>query len=445
MDILTLSRLQFAAATMFHYLFVPLTLGLSLLLAFMETAYVRTGDERWKKLVKFFGKLFFINFTIGIVTGITLEFQFGTNWARYSKFVGDIFGSLLAIEATTSFFLESTFLAVWFLGWERVSKRVHLAAIWIVALAANHSAFWILVANSWMQHPVGYEIRDGRAEMTDFLAVVFQPFAIHTYLHALFGAWILSGMFVMAVSAIHLLKRRDTDLFARSFRLGLAFAFVFSLCSVVQGHMHAVEVAKLQPAKLAAMESQWETRTHAPKYLFVFPDEKNERNLVEWIPMTPLLSLLAFHRPDAEVKGLLEFPKEERPPVLPVWLAFHIMVGLGFLFPLLTGAGLLLWRRFGTADRLADGYLAVTLLALPLPWIANQAGWIVTEVGRQPWIVYGLMKTADGVSRIDPTQVLVTLVGFVVVYSLLGIANFGLIAKYALAGIPAAKGEAPHA
>jgi len=434
-DVVTLSRLQFAVATMFHYLFVPLTLGLSVLLALMQTRYYRTGDETWRRMARFFGKLFFINFAIGIVTGITLEFQFGTNWARYSRFVGDVFGSLLAIEATTSFFLESTFLAVWWLGWDRLSRGAHLASIWIVALAANNSAFWIIAANSWMQNPVGYEIRNGRAEVTDFLAVITQPFALLTFVHVLSGAYILSGMFVMAVSAVHLLNRRNVPFFAKAFRLGAAFAFVFAVASVAHGHFHGMEVAKLQPAKLAAMESHWESMRPAPKYLFVLPDEKNERNLVEILPIPKLLSMLAFHAP-SEVKGLKDFPKEERPPVIPVWLSFHVMVGLGFLFPIITGAAL--WLAFhgplegGGLAR--EGILLASILALPLPWIANQAGWIVTEVGRQPWIVYGVMKTADGASRIEPTQVLVTLAGFLLVYTLLGLCNAGLILKYALAG-----------
>lgn len=447
MDLLTLSRLQFAVATIFHFLFVPLTLGLSVLIALMETQYVRTGDEAWKRMAKFWGKLFFVNFAVGIVTGITLEFQFGTNWSRYSAFVGDIFGALLAIEATTSFFVESTFIAVWFLGWERVSKRVHLAAIWIVALAANNSAFWILVANAWMQHPVGYALRNGRAELTDLLAIVTQPFAILTFLHMLFAAYILAGMFVMAVSAYHLLNRREVPLFGRSFRLGLAFAFAFSLLAVAEGHLHGVEVAYVQPVKLAAMESRWETSAYAPKHLFVIPDVRNERNLVEFPRIPGLLSLLAFHRPDAVVRGLKDFPAADRPPVVPLWLAFHVMVGLGMLFPALTGAGLLLWRRLEGTGFVVESYLLACLLALPLPYLCIQAGWVVTEVGRQPWIVYGVMRTADAASRIEPTQVLVTLIGFVGLYSLLGLANFFLLAKYAIAGTaPAdATGGAPHA
>src|SRR5208282_4099459 len=221
MDTVMLSRLQFAAATIFHFLFVPLTLGLSVLLAIMETTYVRTGNEEYKKMVQFWGKLFLINFAIGIVTGITLEFQFGTNWSRYSQYVGDIFGSLLAIEATVAFFLESTFIAVWAFGWKRLSPKAHAVTMWQVALASNVSALWILIANAWMQHPVGYVIRNGRAELQDFLAVITQRFAFQMFFHTIFGAYILAGFFVMGVSAYHLLRRQHTVFFTKSFRLAL--------------------------------------------------------------------------------------------------------------------------------------------------------------------------------------------------------------------------------
>ncbi|MEM5789941.1 MAG: cytochrome ubiquinol oxidase subunit I, partial [Syntrophobacteraceae bacterium] len=281
MDTLMLSRLQFAAATFFHFLFVPLTLGLSILIAIMETLYVRTGDEEYKNMARFWGKIFLINFAIGVVTGITLEFQFGTNWSRYSQYVGDIFGSLLAIEATVGFFLESTFIAVWAFGWNRLSPKAHAVTIWLVAAAANMSAVWILIANSWMQHPVGYTIRNGRAELTDLVAIITQPFAWHTIVHTLAAAYILSAFFVIGVSAWHLLRKQHVSFFTKSLKLGLYMALLFSVTEAVQGHMHGGEVARTQPTKLAAMESFWETRKSAPQFLFVIPDPENERNLVE--------------------------------------------------------------------------------------------------------------------------------------------------------------------
>jgi len=433
-----LSRLQFAVATFFHFLFVPLTLGLSLLIALMETRYVRTGNEEYRRQARFWGKIFLVNFALGVVTGITLEFQFGTNWSRYSKYVGDIFGSLLAIEATTSFFLESTFVAVWALTWDRLSPRLHCLSIWLVAAASNLSAIWILTANAWMQHPVGYVIRNGRAELENFWAIVTQPFGWQIIFHTLTGAYILSGFFVMGVSAYHLLREQHVSFFTKSFRLGLIFALIFSVAEVVQGHLHGAAVARLQPAKLAAMEALWETQAGAPQTLFLIPDEKNERNLVEIGRIPGLLSLLAFHDRQAVVRGLKDFPPEERPPVLLTFLAFRVMVGLGFLFVLLTGLGWLL------RDRLLVNplYLRVMLYAIPLPYLALQAGWIVTEVGRQPWIVYGLMKTKDAVSPIAASQVGVTLVAFLLVYGLLGVLAFYLMAKFAKAGPEPAPAQA---
>ena len=430
MDVLMLSRLQFAAATFFHFLFVPLTLGLSVLVAIMETIYVRTGNEEYRRMAKFWGKIFIINFAVGVVTGITLEFQFGTNWSRYSRYVGDIFGSLLAIEATLAFFLESTFLAVWIFGWNRLSPKLHAVCIWLVALASNLSAVWILIANAWMQHPVGYVLRNGRAELDNFLAIVIQPFAFQIFLHTVSGAYILAGFFVMGISAYHLLRRQQTGFFTKSFRLGLTFALIFSIAELVQGHYHAGEVAKIQPTKLAAMESFWETKANAPQVLFAIPDDKHERNLVEFGRIPGLLSILAYHTPSATVKGLKDFPKEERPPVALTFVAFRLMVGLGVLFVVLT---VWAWLKRHKLES-SPGLLKVMLYAMPLPYIALQAGWIVTEVGRQPWIVYGLMKTSDAVSPIAVSQVGTTLVAFIVVYGLLGAVAFYLVSKHARRG-----------
>jgi cytochrome d ubiquinol oxidase subunit I len=422
--------LQFAAATFFHFLFVPLTLGLSILIAIMETKFVRTGDEDYRRMAKFWGKIFLINFAVGVVTGLTLEFQFGTNWSRYSRYVGDIFGSLLAIEASVAFFLESTFIAVWAFGWKRLSPKVHAVSIWLVAIASNLSAVWILIANAWMQHPVGYVIRNGRAELEDFMAVVTQTFAIHEFIHTVSGAYILAGFFVMGVSAYHLLKKQHVDFFTKSFRLALTFALIFSIVEVVQGHMNGAEVAKAQPTKLAAMESLWETTQGAPQHLLVIPDEKNERNIVEFGAIPGALSWLAYHDTKATVKGLKEFPKDERPPVTLTFIAFRVMVALGMLFPVLMLIG---WfKRKKLVD--SPGFLKIMLFAMPLPYIAAEAGWMLAEVGRQPWVVYGVMKTADAVSPISSPQVMLSLIAFIAVYSLLGGAAVYLIAGHARKG-----------
>lgn len=430
MDVLLLSRLQFAVATMFHFLFVPLTLGLSILTAIYETMYVKTGDVDYKRAAKFWGKLFLINFALGVVTGITLEFQFGTNWSSYSKYVGDIFGALLAIEATLAFYLESTFVGVWLFTWDKVKPAVHATFIWIVAISSNLSALWILIANGWMQNPVGYVLRNGRAELDNFITVITNPFAVVEFIHTVSGAYILAGFFVLGVSAWHLLRKNEVAFFTKSFKVAATFVLVFALFEVFNGHIHGSEVAKAQPAKLAAMESHWETKKNAPMYLFAIPDVANERNSVELLPIPGMLSMLAFHTTDAEVKGLKDFPKKDRPPVELTFWSFRVMVGLGFLFVLVGG---LAWIKRN--DPLSSqGLLKLLLLMIPMPYIANEAGWMVAEVGRQPWIVYGLMRTSEGVSILAVSQVAISLAAFVVFYSALGLVDFYLLAKYARKG-----------
>jgi cytochrome d ubiquinol oxidase subunit I len=430
MDVVMLSRLQFSATTLFHFLFVPLTLGLSVILAVMETQYVRTGDETYLRMTKFWGKLFLINFAVGVVTGITLEFQFGTNWSRYSAFMGDIFGSLLAIEATAAFFLESTLIGVWVFGWKRLSPKAHAAVMWLVAGASNLSAIWILTANGWMQNPVGYAIRNGRAELQDFGAVVFNKFSILQILHVLPAALILAGFFVMGISAFHLLKKQHIDFFTRSFKIGLTFGLIFSIFIAVQGDFHARNVTEVQPAKLAAMEALWETTTRAPMHLIALPSDEEERNIIQIGSIPGLLSFLGHHDFNAEIKGIKEFPRDERPPVLLTFLSFRTMVGLGTYFILVTILGFVL------RNKLLDYplYLKLMMFSVPLPYLAIEFGWLLAEVGRQPWIVYGLMKTPAGVSPIDIIQVATSLGAFVLIYTLLGAVGYYLIIKKAVKG-----------
>ncbi len=430
MDVLLASRLQFAAAAIFHFLFVPLTLGLSFLTAIFQTLWLKTGDDDYKRAARFWGKLFLINFGLGVVTGITLEFQFGTNWRFYSEYVGDIFGSLLAIEATLAFFLESTFIAVWWFGWNRLSPKINTLAIWLTAIASNISALWILLANGWMQHPVGYVIRNGRAELESFAAVLTNSFAWWEFLHTVPSAYVLSGFFVLGVSAWHILRRNELSLFKKSFRVAAIWTMVFSLYLIVEGHIHGAEVAAKQPTKLAAMESHWDTEKGAGWALFAIPDEEKERNSVEFIRIPNLLSLLAFHDPEAEVKGLKEWSKEERPPVALTFYSFRIMVGLGLLFGLLSVLAFLRRNNPENAPKL----LKILIWNIPLPYIAAQAGWMVAEVGRQPWIVYGLMKTKDAVSPLSSLQVGLSLPAFIIVYSILGVICFWLIAYHARKG-----------
>lgn len=429
-DPVLLSRLQFAVAVFFHFIFVPLTLGLSVLLVWMETRYVMTGDEVYKRMAKFWGKLFIINFTLGVVTGITLEFQFGTNWSRYSMYVGDIFGSLLAIEATLAFFLESTFLAVWAFGWERVGKKTHCFAIWMVAIASNISALWIMFANGWMQHPVGYVIRNGRAELDDFLAILANPYAWGQYAHTIVSSWMLAGFFVLGVSAWHLARRSNSDFFRRCFRMAAPFALVCALLAAVTGHHQGTVVAKYQPVKLAAMEAQWETQKNAPMHLLQVPDRANKMNRMEWLGIPGLMSWMAYGDAGAEVKGLKAFPEKDWPPISSTFWSFRLMVGLGVLFILLAGIAFLQRNREEIDPRLAGALV----WAIPLPYLGLAFGWTVAEVGRQPWIVYGLMRTADAVSPVPPGNIVVSLVAFIAVYSLLGFIDVYLLRKYACQG-----------
>jgi cytochrome d ubiquinol oxidase subunit I len=418
---------------MFHFIFVPLTLGLSILTAYMETRYVITDDDTYLKMAKFWGKLFLINFALGVVTGITMEFQFGMNWAEYSKYVGDIFGAPLAIEATMAFFMESVFIGLWIFGWNKVSKKVHALAIWLVAIATNLSGLWILLANGWMQHPVGYVLRNGRAEMVDFMALVTNPYGLLKFGHQLVSGYTVGAFFVMGVSAWHLLRNNRPDFFKRSFRIAAVFGLTSAILVAVIGDFHAVEVAKTQPSKFAAMESIWETKKGVGLNLLLMPDPIKECNSVEQICIPNAVSLLAFHTPDAEIKGLKEFPPELRPPVIPTFLSFRLMVGLGTFFILAALAAVILSFK-GTlqTNRL---FLTIMVFAIPLPYLANQLGWIVAEVGRQPWIVYGIMKTSDGVSKsIDLGQVVVSLLGFTLLYGALGVIDIYLLAKYARKG-----------
>jgi len=433
MDAVMLARLQFAMTAMFHFIFVPLTLGLSILVAIMETMYVKTGNETYLRMTKFWGKLFLINFALGVVTGITMEFQFGMNWAEYSVFMGDIFGAPLAIEATVAFFLESTFLGVWIFGWKKISKKAHAFAIWMVAIGSNLSALWILIANAWMQHPVGYVIRNNRAELNDFSEVIFSPYAWLKFFHTVMGGYIVGAFFVMGVAAYHILKKNQLDFFKKSFKIAAVFALIMSLGIAVIGDFHAKEVAKTQPSKMAAMESLWQTQKNAPIYMFAWPDAENEQNAFEFLPIPGLLSYLAHGDFNAEVTGLKDIPRNERPPVWPTFLTFRLMVCLGFIFIVLS----LLAFIYSKKDSLENKrwFLKLMLYAIPLPYIAAQLGWIVAEIGRQPWIVYGVMKTSDAVSKsVTAGQVWMSLIGFFIFYGILAVVDLFLLTKFSKKG-----------
>jgi cytochrome d ubiquinol oxidase subunit I len=430
MSVEILARIQFATVAIFHFLFVPLTLGLSGLIAFMETRYARTGDEVYLRMTKYWSRLFLINFAVGVVTGLTMEFQFGMNWAEYSKFVGDIFGAPLAIEATVAFFLESTFLGLWMFSWKRVSKGIHAAIMWVVATASMVSALWILLANGWMQKPRGFEIVGGRAQLTDFGALLWNPYSWIKLFHTGMAALTLAAFFIMGISAVQLLRRKSVDMFKKSFRLGAVVGVCASILIIVAGDFSGRQVADYQPTKLAAMESLWKTESGAPFYLIQLPDPKAERNLIEALPIPKMLSILSYHNPNATVKGLLEFPADQRPNVNVSFWTFRLMVTLGFLFVLLALVSLWLsWK-----DRLEKRrwFLWIMAFAIVLPYLACELGWGLAEFGRQPWIVYGLLRTKDAFSlSITPVDLLISTVGFVLLYGALAVVDAFLIVKYA--------------
>jgi len=378
MDIVTLSRIQFALTIGFHFIFVPLTIGLALLLAIWETQYVRTNNPEYKRTAQFWGKLFTINFVLGVVTGLTMEFQFGTNWANYSIFMGDIFGSPLAIEALVAFFLESTFLAAWLFGWNKLSPKMHLFSIWMVALGTHLSAIWIIIANGWMQNPVGYVIRNNRAELVDFMAVITNPYAWHIYFHTLLSCYVLSAFVVLGICAYHFLKKNEVDFFKRSFSYAIILALVASVGVAASGHLNGQNVARLQPSKFAATESLWETQKNVPFYLLILPDEENETNKIEAFGIPGLTSFMAFNDFQAEITGLKDIPVDKRPPVAITFWSFRLMVALGFFFILMSLLGIYLKQKKKLIENKL--YLKILLYTIPLPYVAINLGWTVTEV-----------------------------------------------------------------
>ncbi|MCL5289730.1 MAG: cytochrome ubiquinol oxidase subunit I [Bacillota bacterium] len=437
MDELLLARWQFGITTVYHFLFVPLTLGLSLLVAIMQTMYVRTGNETYKKMTKFWGKLFLINFAMGVVTGIVQEFHFGMNWSEYSRFVGDIFGAPLAIEALLAFFLESTFLGIWIFGWDKLHKKIHLLSIWMVAIGSNLSALWILIANSFMQAPVGYAIRNGRAEMTDFFALITNPHVFYQFPHTVLAGYATAAFFVMGISAYHLLRKNHQDFFRRSFNIALVFGFVSVILVTTVGHIQGQYLVKTQPMKMAAAEAHWETADPAAFSVVAVVDEKNQTNTFE-ISVPKMLSFMSYNSFNGEVKGLKDLQAEAEarygpgnyiPPVTSIFWSFRIMVAAGAWMVLITLVSLYLWR---TGKLEAKPLVLKALLwSIPIPYIANTTGWYMTEVGRQPWIVYGLQKVEHAVSpSVSMGEILTTLIGFTVVYGILAVADIYLMVKY---------------
>ncbi|MFK3667608.1 cytochrome ubiquinol oxidase subunit I [Ochrobactrum teleogrylli] len=503
LDIVSLSRLQFAITALYHFLFVPLTLGLSVLLAIMETVYVMTGRLIWRQMTKFWGTLFGINFAIGVATGIVMEFQFGMNWSYYSHYVGDIFGAPLAIEGLMAFFLEATFVGLFFFGWDRLSKVGHLIATYAVAAGSNFSALWILIANGWMQNPVGsaFNPETMRMEITDFFAVLMNPVAQAKFVHTVSAGYATASVFVLGVSAWYLLKGRSVELAKRSMTVAASFGLAASLSVVVLGDESGYLANEHQKMKIAAIEAMWETEpAPAPFTAFGIPDQQarethfavqipwvmgligtrslttpiqginelvqNAENHIrngivaydalqkiraagdtsavpqdvkdvfadnsQWLGYALLLKRYVDDPRTATDEQITKAANDTVPGVLPLFWAFRIMVAIGFALILLTGTFFVL-----SARRKLDHHpflLKLAVFAIPLPWIAAEMGWIVAEFGRQPWIIEGILPTAVAVSNLGASTVLLTIIGFVAIYTVLFIIEMGLMIRAIKAG-----------
>ncbi|HOJ32369.1 MAG TPA: cytochrome ubiquinol oxidase subunit I [Candidatus Hydrogenedentes bacterium] len=422
LDAITLSRLQFALTVMFHYIFPPLSIGLGWIMVIMEGAYLKTGDKEYEAIARFWTSIFAVVFAMGVASGIVMEFQFGTNWATYSRFVGDVFGSALAAEGIFAFFLESGFLAILVFGWDRVGPKMHFFSTVMVALGALFSSIWIVVANSWQQTPAGFHLVDTgsgvRAEITDFWAVVFNPSSVHRLVHVWIGCGILGAFFVLSISSYYLLKQRHVTMAKKMFQVALSVGLVMSLIAPISGHFQARNVAATQPAKLAAFEGHFHTSEGgAPLYLWGWPSEK-ERKVYFGLAIPGLLSFLVHESFVKPVPGLDQFPEEDWPPV---WLSFqtyHVMLALGVYFIGITGLSAFLWWRGKLFD--TRWLLWVLVFSVPAPFIANEFGWAAAELGRQPWIVYNLLRTADAASpAVSAQQVLGSIIVFGIIYAVL--------------------------
>ncbi|TXL92228.1 cytochrome ubiquinol oxidase subunit I [Streptomyces sp. NBC_01725] len=472
----TLARWQFGITTVYHFLFVPLTISLAALTAGLETAWVRTSNPKYLRATKFWGKLFLINIAMGVVTGIVQEFQFGMNWSDYSRFVGDVFGAPLAFEALIAFFFESTFIGLWIFGWDKLPKKIHLACMWMVSIGTILSAYFILAANSWMQHPVGYRINEerGRAELTDFWAVLTQNTALAQFFHTMTAAFMVGGAFMVGISAFHLARRKgaahrkNIPVMRTSLRLGLVTLVTAGLLTAVSGDTLGKIMYEQQPMKMAAAEALWDGEAPAPFSLFAYGDVDEGHNKVA-VEIPGLLSFLAHSDFDSFVPGINDVQKAEqekygpgdyRPNIPVAYWGFRWMIGFGmaslgigllglwltrrkFLLPkaLRTGEdevpNLVLFRNKALGARFAHMYWLVALWTMLFPLIANSWGWIFTETGRQPWVVYGVLRTADAVSPgTSQGEVLTSMIVFTLLYAVLAVIEVKLLVKYVKAGPP---------
>ncbi len=439
MDVETLSRLQFAFTIAFHYLYPPLSIGLGVILIIMEGMWLKTGIVRYHNMARYWTRVFGLTFAIGVASGIVMEFEFGTNWATYSRFVGDVFGSALAAEGIFAFFLESGFLAILLFGWNKVGPKMHFFATVMVCLGAHFSAVWIVVANSWMQTPAGFSIEyrgeimppgfvptadqilHSRAVIEDFWALVFNPSSMERLSHVLVGCWQAGAFLVVSISAFYLLRGRHREFAVSSLKIGLVVAAVASLLQLATGAKSADGVTRNQPAKLAAMEGLFKTQSWAPMALGGWVDMENEK--VHGLEIPGMLSMLVGHSPETVVTGLDAFPREDWPPVQAVFQFYHIMIAIGMALIGVAWFGMFLWWRgwlFDLSKPLVRAYYWILVLSVLGPQIANQTGWFTAEMGRQPWIVYGLMRTSEGLSAVvKANHVLASLIMFTIIYALL--------------------------
>ena len=449
--VVILSRWQFALTTIYHWLFVPLTLGMGWFVAFMQTRYYQTKDETWRKMSKFWGKLFLINFAIGVVTGIVQEFQFGMNWSQYSRFVGDIFGAPLAVEALLAFFMESTFLGIWIFGEGRVSEKVHLASIWLAAIGSNLSALWILLANGFMQAPpaAAFVINQakGRLELVNFFALIGNPKGWIFFWHTISDGLAMAAFLIIAVSAYHLVRKQNVEFFKRSFQMGALVGLVASVLIFLGGHTMGQYMRDVQPMKLAALEAIWETEQPASFSLLTIGDLSGKKEV--WSVHIPyVMSFLACNNFTCEVKGVNELqaadvakygPGDYIPLMVVTYWTFRIMMAFGFVMMGIAAYFLWITRK---ADYEKAKWMKWVPWVLVLPYLANASGWILTEMGRQPWIVYGYLKVQDAISpNLTVLDLWISLIGYTVVYGSLAVAMVYLMRKYAVAGPEAAMHE----
>ncbi len=447
MDTLTLSRLQFGSTVIYHYLFVPLSLGLSIAIAIMETCYVRSNNPAYKRMTQFWGNLFFINFALGILTGFVQEFQFAMNWSVYAKFMDDLLGAPSAIEALLAFFLEWTFLGVWLFGWEQLPKQVHLAAIWLVVIITHLSTFWILMVNSFMQEPVGFVVRNGQAEIPNLFALFTNPNLGFQFPHIFFASIATGAFFIVGISAYHLRKKsNERDLYQKSILIGLILALIGSLGAALAGHLEGQHVVQNQPMKMAAAEALWHTENPASFSIFMIGDPNNFKDIFA-IKIPYIESFMSYNSFNHPVQGISELqaqyvkeygPGNYVPPVFVTYWAFRLMLGVAGAMAVLASVGLfLLWKK-----RLEKNHrlLGLLIAGIFIPSIGNTAGEVLAEIGRQPWLVFGQLKTDAGVSGgVSPTMILFTFITFLVLCGILAIVDAYMLVNTARSGVPPVK------